>query len=259
MLTNLTQLNFRYNQLAIIPESIGELKNLEVLILANNQFTSLPSSISNLTNLKELILKNNPIIHPPYNVAIQGIESIREWFKGHHSNNLKRSRKILVVGDAESGKTSLVLRLTESEMKWKEIQRITKERTEGVDVYGVEVNDSYWRIWDFAGQEIYFGSHRLYFTSDSLYVIVFKLNVDNNKVIQAIKKWTLSIQQQSSQSEMLLAGTYLDNIKVHDSLTDYIEYNTNLKDIVFISNKNSTNIDQVRQRILNSTQTDNVK
>lgn len=261
-LKNLEILDLRSNMLSGLPKEISALTSLKILLLSNNLLSTLPL-IAIPTNLETLALVDNPLVYPPYNIASQGIESIREWFKDQINNKLKElkisKKKVLIVGEAEAGKTSLVQRLKDKQMKWEDIKTITKERTEGVDIYNIPINSDndgsrYLSTWDFAGQDIYFGSHRLYFTTDSLYIVVFRLNVDNNKIIQSIKKWTLSIRQQSKESEVMLTGTYLDKIceDQADSLKGYIEYQTELNNVIFISNKNSTNIDQVMQEIIKS-------
>ncbi len=42
------------NQINIIPETIGNLSNLETLMLSGNQLFSLPQSICNLNNLIDI-------------------------------------------------------------------------------------------------------------------------------------------------------------------------------------------------------------
>ncbi|MGE8712175.1 leucine-rich repeat domain-containing protein, partial [Leptospira interrogans] len=50
-----------YNQLTILPNEIGQLKNLQVLELNNNQLTTLSKEIGQLKNLKRLELDNNQL------------------------------------------------------------------------------------------------------------------------------------------------------------------------------------------------------
>jgi len=60
-------LNLSNNQLTSIPESIGNLSNLDVLALYNNQLTTLPESIVNLSSLRALSLHHNQLTTLPDN------------------------------------------------------------------------------------------------------------------------------------------------------------------------------------------------
>ena len=64
-LNNLQNLFLDNNQLTSLPESIGNLNNLQVLSMSNNQLTSLPESIGNLNNLQLLSLMNNQLTSLP--------------------------------------------------------------------------------------------------------------------------------------------------------------------------------------------------
>jgi Leucine-rich repeat (LRR) protein len=69
------------NQLGKLPDSISLLQNLSSLNLMNNQLKELPDSITHLQNLSSLNLMNNPLVNPPLEIARQGIEAIREYFR----------------------------------------------------------------------------------------------------------------------------------------------------------------------------------
>lgn len=58
-LPQLKSLNLSKNQLKELPESIGNLKNIETLNLSFNQFEKLPKSIGNLKKMKSLELEYN--------------------------------------------------------------------------------------------------------------------------------------------------------------------------------------------------------
>ncbi|MHA1281925.1 MAG: leucine-rich repeat domain-containing protein [Promethearchaeota archaeon] len=60
-LKSLEIFNLDSNQLTTLPESIGNLKSLEYLSLYNNKLTTLPQSIGNLSSLKELWLNRNQL------------------------------------------------------------------------------------------------------------------------------------------------------------------------------------------------------
>ena len=60
-LINLKSLYLPYNQIEVIPESIGNLTNLKNLYLPYNKIEVIPESIGNLTNLQKLALYYNRI------------------------------------------------------------------------------------------------------------------------------------------------------------------------------------------------------
>jgi Leucine-rich repeat (LRR) protein len=71
-MTALTTLHLDYNQLAGLPDAIGQLTGLKRLYLENNQLTALPESIVALTNLTLLDLTKNPqLIRSAQSTAVQ--------------------------------------------------------------------------------------------------------------------------------------------------------------------------------------------
>jgi len=68
-LTNLENLLLSNNQLTSLPPEIGNLTNLKQLRLDDNQFTSLPPEIGNLTNLTRLEFHNNQLTSLPSEIG----------------------------------------------------------------------------------------------------------------------------------------------------------------------------------------------
>lgn len=111
--------------------------------------------------------------------------------------------KVMFVGNAMSGKTSIIKRLMEG--KDATIPR-KDERTIGVDIYNWDPKDSStslstsipqlsrsvhgddigvkFSIWDFAGQHVYHATHELFYSSQSLYIIVWDMGVSNPDTTQ---------------------------------------------------------------------------
>ena len=110
--------------------------------------------------------------------------------------------KVIFVGMAMSGKTSIIKRLIEG----KDAKIPQKdERTIGVDIYEWDPNsagdygpldtqipldgelesrmngnvDVKFSVWDFAGQHVYHATHELFFSSQSLYVLVWDMGANN--------------------------------------------------------------------------------
>ena len=68
-LTNLQTLDLNDNQLVSLPESMGQLTNLQYLGLGGNQLVTLPDSIGQLTNLEELELRINQLANLPESIG----------------------------------------------------------------------------------------------------------------------------------------------------------------------------------------------
>jgi len=79
-LKNLEVLNAssNFSDLVSLPDSIGELTNLVELDVSNNQIKELPYSFGSLQNLKKLNLDQNPLMTPPNEIVVQGVEAVKE-------------------------------------------------------------------------------------------------------------------------------------------------------------------------------------
>ena len=62
-----------YKKISELPESIGNLKNLQALNLSDNQLQSLPDSIGNLKNLKKIYFRDNNLRMLPWSIKKCGI------------------------------------------------------------------------------------------------------------------------------------------------------------------------------------------
>lgn len=67
---NLTHLYLRNNKLTDIPIQIGELKRLAVFLLSNNQISNIPKEIGNLTQLTQLRIDNNHLTELPSEIGL---------------------------------------------------------------------------------------------------------------------------------------------------------------------------------------------
>jgi internalin A len=64
-LMNLQRLSLTNNQITALPDSLGQLTNLQSLYLSLNQITALPDSLAQLANLQNLVLSLNQITALP--------------------------------------------------------------------------------------------------------------------------------------------------------------------------------------------------
>lgn len=181
-LRSLEILDLRNNNLREIPLEISFLNKLEEINLQNNKITELPPQILNLSKLARINIDGNPLTKPPIEVATRGIGAIRNYFSSILSTNENIKlfeAKLLIVGEGNVGKTSLMKSLLKENFKTE------VPTTEGIDIKEwkfKDLNDNEFKIniWDFGGQEIYHATHQFFLTKRSIYVFVWNARTDDN-------------------------------------------------------------------------------
>ena len=135
-----------------------------------------------------------------------------------------RIYKILIMGDTNVGKTSLLLRYTENDFS-----------SEGIATLGVDVKNKYISIeqkkirldiWDTAGQERFKGLSKSYIKGGQGFVFVFSLT--DKKSFTNLKNWINDVKTMSSTLyKMIVIGNKKDceNIKevFEKDLKDFAE------------------------------------
>ncbi|WP_262382335.1 leucine-rich repeat domain-containing protein, partial [Microcystis aeruginosa] len=182
-ITSLQGLDLNNNQISEIPEALTQLTSLQRLYLKNNQIREIPEALAHLVNLKRLVLENNPITNVPPEIIRQGWgETI--WDDGNPQaifsylkNKAKRplnELKVLLVGEGDVGKTSLLKRLLHNTFNSGE------PKTPGINIEKwplPQKPDIRLNIWDFGGQKVMQTTHQFFLTKRSLYLLV----LDNRK------------------------------------------------------------------------------
>ncbi len=201
-LENLIDLDLSYNVFETLPESITELPNLMALDLRGNQLSQLSGSLFFLPNLKTLDLRNNPLISPPIEIATQGIEATREYFRQLDQQGVDYlyEAKLLIVGEAGAGKTTFANKILDSNYVLRE-----EDSTKGVAVLKWSfpmVGDHPFKvnIWDFGGQEIYHATHQFFLTRRSLYALV----ADTRREDTDFYYWLNVVELLSDSSPLLI-------------------------------------------------------
>jgi GTPase SAR1 family protein len=206
-LQKLKFLHLSHNQLTTVPKSISKLQLLTELYLNDNQLTTIPGSISLLQNLEILTLEDNPIENPPPEVVFDkngrtNLEGIKNYYR-----QLKREKdylyeaKLLIVGEAGAGKTTLAKKIEDKDYVLKE----NEPTTEGIDIikweFPLPENKNFRvNIWDFGGQEIYHATHQFFLTKRSLYTLV----ADTRKEDTDFYYWLNVVELLSDNSPLLI-------------------------------------------------------
>jgi internalin A len=240
---NLKRLSARLNLLEDLPRSLRQLENLVALELGENQFSQIPAVIFDLTLLQRLDLScrsrartgriatvpaevsrlqelttlrldGQPVVHPPPEVVVKGALAIRNYWRQQQEAGVDylAEAKLLIVGEAGAGKTSLSHKLRDHAYQLQPDQcstqglevapwrfptavRTKKPNSESLLPLDFRVN-----IWDFGGQEVYHATHQFFLTRRSLYLLV----TDDRKEDTDFHYWLNAIELRSDNSPVLI-------------------------------------------------------
>jgi len=73
-LSSLEELNLGYNNLDILPSSLGALSKLKKLDLSNNKLNNIPEYISKLESLETLLIDGNKLDHIPDDLQVNHLQ-----------------------------------------------------------------------------------------------------------------------------------------------------------------------------------------
>jgi internalin A len=284
-LTNLQQLNLSYNQINAIPTAINKLTSLQGIYFNNNQITTIPTTIDKLTNLKELYLNNNQINFIPTTInklnklkrlvlennPISNIlpEIIRQgwgentWDDGNPqvifeylkstANQPLNEVKVLLVGEGDVGKTSLLNRLVHNTFNPAET------KTPGINIrrqWQLPHGDPSLRLnlWDFGGQRVMHSSHQFFLTKRSLYLLV----IDNRKNEQqnGVEYWLKLIETYGGDSPIIIIGNCADEHPLQVKERTLRKKYPQIKKVIATSCQDGTGIDDLCNAI--ATQINNI-
>jgi GTPase SAR1 family protein len=126
----------------------------------------------------------------------------------------------MIVGFADAGKTSLchaLKRFYQTEQP-NEDTPLAKVTTDGVEIHQLSIVEPFTKnqmetpirkmtvnVWDFAGQEDYYLTHRFFLTSNSLILYVLDMTQEN----QDHEYWFQSIQSIAPDTKIIVVGTRL--------------------------------------------------
>lgn len=156
--------------------------DLVALRLDDNQLSNFEVNPYNFGDLEYLNLQNNPFNE---NSLIQGyannsencLQAIIEYFdqKEVHDVGFDNECKVLLIGEGNVGKSCFVERLTEDNFKeeW--------DSTHAIAIKQYPIDKYILNLWDFGGQDIYHSTHRLFMSSNALYLLFWDKVTEANE------------------------------------------------------------------------------
>lgn len=267
-LKNLKTFDISYNKLNKL--SISEsLLHLQKFAIEGNQITSIRPLLPLLQRIEQPIkvilseweffvngtitVKHNPLTNPPIEIVQQGNQAILDWFEAN--KDTFKEVKVLLIGDAKAGKTSLLRRLKE------DIYREGEEQTDGIIIEKFTFKDlatfadyptlheatAY--FWDFGGQETMSATHQFFMTRRSVYLLLLEARKDK-KADEQLRELMEQVQAFGGNSQVIVVVNKIDlntgfGLDSPTLLQDYPQ----IKHILYISCKEDLNIDKVKQAL----------
>ena len=189
-----------------------------------------------------IFVGDNPYIEPPTEIMMQGREAIQFYYQNERDR--LGEIKILLVGQGEAGKTSVVRRLLDDDFRADEPQTHgIIIRKEDLRKYGVETMG---RFWDFGGQEIMHSTHKFFLSKRSIYLLVLNARKDENP-----DYWLRHIEAYGAGAPTLILFNKMDENPAFDldrrALREKYPF---IEDFLPVSAKTGEGISDLRQKLL---------
>ena len=199
------------------------------------------------TNINSSDLSNQNIVEIPENSPSDSIKILK---KGSESSTLNISYdflfKVSLIGDAATGKTSIITRF---------IDDVFKEETSttiGVDfkIVSLDLGENTYakmQIWDTCGSERFKSITASFLKSCSAFILVFDLNRKNT--FKSIENWIKTINENTKPKFLILIGNKCDLIRDvnKDEIISFCEKNK--LNYIEISVKENKNVEKIFKEV----------
>lgn len=242
-LKNLRRLNLANNKLTKISERLSELNKLNYLNLCNNNLTDISEKIANMKSLKEIYLEENPFDMLPPEIVARGIQSIRNFYKELEEKDFLYEVKLILVGQGRVGKTCISNALVNNDYVLDD-----QDSTEGININRWVIpneeitktnpkiqRDFQINIWDFGGQEIYHSTHQFFLTKRSIYLLVTESRKEDSH--DDFFYWLNIIKLLGDKSPVIIVLNKCDQPTKELPVKEYKESFSNITDFHKISLK----------------------
>ncbi|MCL2054265.1 MAG: ADP-ribosylation factor-like protein [Oscillospiraceae bacterium] len=147
----------------------------------------------------------------PKAIREQGAAAVAEYLENAERQGLtfsRRETRLIILGSAGAGKTTLVKRLNGDNS-----YTDPKDTTHGVDTDVVlDCNGIKTRVWDFGGQVFYHASHRCFMTENCVYILVISARCEDHRNISKTNYWLDTIRIYSeNKAKVFIVINEFDN------------------------------------------------
>ncbi len=291
-LLQLTDLNLANNQISDV-SGLAPLLQLTSLNLLNNQISDIrPLEIFILKGLEVKIIEEVylfeginifgcPLTKPPIEIVEQGSGAILAYFVDLEEKEIEQSTKeithplneirVIIIGKGKIGKTTLKKRLLGQEVSADENQ------TDGIDIHTwtpESLENIKIRLWDFGGQEIQHGVHKLFLQDNCIYLLVLDKRQDQ-QYNKDIVYWMDHIRSFGGNSPIIIVENCIDTILnkdqtyTEDEIAEIITLNAEIEnhykekdkpvEIVGVSALYDINMDALQKKLFKYVKIENNK
>ncbi|KAL6062523.1 Pleckstrin y domain [Balamuthia mandrillaris] len=212
-----------HNQLCALPHSIVSLPRLSDLWVSSNLLDYVPIELGEMDTLQVLKIKDNPLWAFPAAIHDATTEAQKSYFKKITKNSRAQTTvKLMVVGEANVGKTSLITCFAPSKKIIKKKSKEPNIATDGIDIATFEDEDVQYNAWDFAGQDLYQVTHQFFLSKRAIYVLVFNLALwEEPGRLAKVEYWLNSLSMRAKGCPVVIVGTHLDHKNFRKERTEY--------------------------------------
>ena len=184
--------------------------------------------------------ENNNLQNPPLEIVKSGREAVISYFssfKPEEKEHFLYEARILIIGEGESGKTTLARRVLHKSAPMPD----EKDSTKGIDVsrwnYEIAENNTQHNmrvnIWDFGGQSIYKATHRFFLSNRVLYVLL----TDGRKEDTDFNYWLNLAEMFGGESPLIIVMNIKDGREYNIPMNILRGRFANLKDEIKLNLK----------------------
>jgi len=154
---------------------------------------------------RKIVVADCPLIIPPVEFAQESPQAVRDYFEELGDDGQKLNEvKVIFLGEASAGKTSLVKRLMGEAFDSKESQ------THGIRIrkapFAMDDGDTVTaHLWDFGGQEVMHATHQFFLSQRSVYVLLLNSRNDDQA-----EKWLKHAASFGGRSPVLVVLNKID-------------------------------------------------